>query len=110
MAIPEEIRQRVIFKSMGICERCQKVGIIGLRNNKLAVWEIGGFHGIKPFEFHHKTPVRLGGEDTESNIALLCQPCHRRTSMEERELYKKRRSELECLKNKKPPEGKTAVA
>jgi 5-methylcytosine-specific restriction endonuclease McrA len=82
------IKDRVIFRDMGICQKCGKTGIIGIRKGKLSVWEIDKLGRERLFEFHHDFPIRLGGTGDERNIKLVCQSCHRRASMLERELYK----------------------
>lgn len=88
MNLPYWLPLRVIFRTMGICEQCGKAGQIGLRNGRLSVWETDASGRVRPFEFHHKLSITLGGDNSEDNIALVCQSCHRRLSMGEREQYK----------------------
>ncbi len=43
-----------------------------------------GFDVTKSFgDVDHKVPLWEGGEDAESNLQILCQPCHKNKSNEE---------------------------
>lgn len=56
-AIPLRVRQRVHFYFGGNCAVCTRPAI--------------------PSELDHITPLILGGEHRETNLQLLCKPCHK---------------------------------
>lgn len=58
-AIPARVKDRVSMKSLDCCAVCtRKIG-----------------PGL-PGEFDHETPLILGGKHRESNLRLVCKPCH----------------------------------
>lgn len=56
-AIPDRVRLRVHGKAEGRCEAC-------------------GLDALS-CEFDHVIPIILGGQNRESNLQLLCIPCHK---------------------------------
>lgn len=56
-AIPPRVKLRVYAKAEGLCARCGVEAWAG--------------------EYDHAISLILGGQNRESNIQLLCVPCHR---------------------------------
>lgn len=56
-AIPPRVKLRVHHNAEGMCAKC------GLE--------------ATPGEYDHTIPIVLGGENRESNLQLLCVPCHK---------------------------------
>lgn len=68
--IPPRVKLRIWDRDKGLCQIC----------------------GNRPFpiaEYDHKDRIKDGGEHRESNIRLVCQPCHKRKSASERKVGKK---------------------
>lgn len=60
-AAPPRVKLRIIDRQSGKCAACsRKLGLAGER-----------------VEFDHITALILGGENRESNLRAVCQPCHR---------------------------------
>lgn len=58
-AIPPRVKLRVAARTLDCCQQCgRKVG------------------GALRAQFDHVVPLCLGGENKESNIALVCHECH----------------------------------
>lgn len=60
-AIPPRVRMRVYERAKGACAKCGRPPILGLEAR----------------EYDHAIPIILGGENRESNLQLLCVPCHK---------------------------------
>lgn len=56
-AIPPRVKLRVYHRAEGKCAKCGNEGWAG--------------------EYDHAIPIILGGENRESNLQLLCVPCHK---------------------------------
>ena len=56
-AIPPRVKLRVYEKAEGLCAKCGVEALAG--------------------EYDHAISLVLGGENRESNLQLLCVPCHR---------------------------------
>jgi len=57
-AIPDRVKERIARKAGDCCKKC---------GNPIAG---------KSAEFDHAIPLILGGQHRESNLQLLCTPCH----------------------------------
>jgi len=82
--MPVEVRQLVIERDKATCQVCGKVGTVTQRGGKPAVVEYTSELGRKydgkdsiSFEFHHKTPIFLDGDNDPDNIELRCRHCNR---------------------------------
>lgn len=58
--IPDRVKDRVADKSGDRCTKCDR--------------HVGGF---LPAQYDHAIPLIIGGENRESNLQLLCVPCHK---------------------------------
>lgn len=56
-AIPDRVKLRVHENADGKCAKCDREA--------------------RPAEYDHATPLILGGENRETNLQLLCAPCHK---------------------------------
>jgi 5-methylcytosine-specific restriction endonuclease McrA len=56
-AIPARVKLRVSERAEGKCKKCEQPA--------------------RPAQFDHAIPLILGGENRESNLQLLCVPCHK---------------------------------
>ena len=54
----DEIRWRILKRDKNTCQKC------GAKGRRLDV--------------HHKIPFRIGADDSDENLILLCVPCHRK--------------------------------
>jgi 5-methylcytosine-specific restriction endonuclease McrA len=55
--IPDRVKLRVCDRAEGKCKKCEQPA--------------------RPAQFDHAIPLILGGENRESNLQLLCVPCHK---------------------------------
>lgn len=55
--IPDRVKDRVADRAEGKCKKCEQPA--------------------RPVQFDHAIPLIIGGENRESNLQLLCVPCHR---------------------------------
>jgi len=59
--IPDRVKIRVYDRAEGKCAKCCQPPILGL----------------SALQYDHAIPIILGGENRESNVQLLCIPCHK---------------------------------
>ena len=89
--IPLGVMRLVIERDDNTCRKCGKVGTPVFRFGKPAVVENPENIPITPkvpnndrrlvkFEFHHKTPVFVGGDNSPDNLELRCRACNRADS------------------------------
>ena len=57
--IPARVKERIARKAEDTCQQCKRI--------------VGPHLAAR---FDHITPLILGGGNRESNIQLLCEPCH----------------------------------
>lgn len=55
--IPDRVKLRVCDRAEGKCKKCERPAL--------------------PAQFDHAIPLILGGENRETNLQLLCVPCHK---------------------------------
>lgn len=56
-AIPDRVKLRVHDRAEGKCKKCDQPA--------------------RPAEYDHAIPLIIGGENRETNLQLLCVPCHK---------------------------------
>jgi 5-methylcytosine-specific restriction endonuclease McrA len=63
----QDVVAEVLYRAMGICERCKTPAPFIRRSNQTPYLEV-----------HHRVQLAQGGEDTVENAEALCPNCHRK--------------------------------